>query len=100
MIYLYVFLLTILQNASYTLISRARNSDSLLFHAFAATCSNGMWILVMSKVIKEFDNIFVLLSYLVGSVIGSVLMHWLSMNYLEKLKIFNKKKKDEKQENK
>ncbi len=76
--------LTVLQNASFTLVSRARNTNSILFHSIAAIFSNGIWLLVIKQVVTNFDNWILMLTYLVGSVSGSVLMHYLSMNYLEK----------------
>lgn len=37
----------IAQNAAFTWVSRARNSGSLGYHAFAACFSNGIWIVSM-----------------------------------------------------
>lgn len=76
--------LTILQNASFTLVSRARNSSSLSFHAIAAVFSNGIWLLVIRNVVMNLTNWQLMVAYLVGSVIGSVLMHYISMKYFEK----------------
>lgn len=76
--------MTILQNASFTWVSRARNSGSLKYHAIAAIGSNGMWILVVRQVVLNFDKWYMCAAYVVGAVIGSVLMHWFSMKYLEK----------------
>ncbi len=76
--------LTILQNASFTLVSRARNSKSILYHAFASILSNGIWILVIRNVVSNFDNTNLLIAYLIGSVIGSVSMHYIAMKFLEK----------------
>jgi hypothetical protein len=92
--YVILFLMTILQNASFTLVSRARNSDSLLFHALAAIGSNGIWFIVVNKVVQKDDVNTTLLgiTYTVAAVIGSISMHYLSMNYLEKW--FKKKPKD------
>lgn len=90
-IYLQLFLLTILQNASYTLIGRARNSKSLTYHTFAATCSNTMWVLVMRNVITKLDDNLLMTVYIIGTVTGSVLMHYISMNFIEKLQIFKEK---------
>lgn len=80
---LIMFLLTILQNASFTLVSRARNSDSILFHAIAAIFSNGIWVLVIRKLVLNLDNWLIIGTYVVGTVIGSILMHYLSMKYIE-----------------
>ena len=87
---LIMFGLTILQNASFTLVSRARNSSSILFHGLASVLSNGIWLLVIQQVVTNFENTYLMITYLVGSVIGSLLMHYISMKYLENLKIFNK----------
>lgn len=76
--------LTILQNAAFTLVSRARNSSSILFHAVAAIFSNGIWYLVIKQVVTTFDSWVMGITYIVGTVTGSVLMHYFSMNYLEK----------------
>ena len=84
-----IFFLVILQNASFTLVSRARNSDSILFHAGASVASNGIWIMVMGKVITNFKDPVFIVTYIVASVTGSILMHYISMKWLEK--IFAKK---------
>jgi uncharacterized membrane-anchored protein len=79
-----MFLLTIIQNGSFTLVSRARNSGSILYHGIAATLSNGIWLLVIRKVVASFDSIETQLSYLAGAVVGSILMHYVSMRFIEK----------------
>jgi hypothetical protein len=76
--------LTILQNASFTLVSRARNSNSLIYHTVASVLSNGIWLLVIRNVVTNFNNFTLMITYLVGSVIGSVAMHYLAMKYFEK----------------
>jgi len=81
---LILFGLTILQNASFTLVSRARNSSSIAFHSIAAIFSNGIWLLVIRKIIMNLDSLEMMLSYLCGAVIGSILMHFVSMKYFEK----------------
>lgn len=81
-----MFALVVLQNASFTLVSRARNSQSLIYNAVASVFSNGIWLLVMSKVVQNFDSPKMMVAYLVGSVVGSVAMHYVSMKYFEKKK--------------
>lgn len=81
-----MFALVVLQNASFTLVSRARNSNSLMYNAVASVFSNGIWLLVMSKVVQNFDSPKMMIAYLVGSVVGSVVMHYISMRYFEKKK--------------
>lgn len=81
-----MFALVVLQNASFTLVSRARNSNSLSYNAIASVLSNGIWLLVISKVVQNFDSPKMMIAYLLGSVVGSVAMHYLSMKYFEKKK--------------
>lgn len=83
---LIMFGLTILQNASFTLVSRARNSNSITYHTIASVLSNVIWLLVIRNVVTNFCNITLMITYLLGSVIGSVSMHYFSMKYIEKNK--------------
>jgi hypothetical protein len=78
--------LTILQNASFTLVSRARNSDNLMYHTIASVLSNGIWLLVIRHVVTNFDNWVLMGAYVVGAVIGSISMHYIAMKYFEKKK--------------
>jgi hypothetical protein len=78
--------LTILQNASFTLVSRARNSNSILYHTIASVLSNGIWLLVIRNVVSNFENTTLMITYLFGSVIGSISMHYVAMKYFEKPK--------------
>ena len=76
--------LVILQNASFTLVSIARNSKSIIYHGIASVLSNGIWLLVIRQVVISFDKPLLMWTYLVGSVIGSVGMHYIAMKYFEK----------------
>jgi hypothetical protein len=78
--------LVILQNASFTLVSRARNSESLMYHGLASIASNGVWLLVIRKVVTNFDKPELMITYLIGSVIGSLGMHYIAMKFFEKKK--------------
>jgi hypothetical protein len=87
-----VFLL--IQNASFTFVSRARNSGSYVLHACAAVCSNGIWIAsqfvslgLIIDTIKSGtwgDLLFVGAFYTTFTVAGSVFMHWFGVNFIEK----------------
>jgi hypothetical protein len=87
-----VFLL--LQNASFTFVSRARNSGSYALHATAAVCSNGVWMVsqfvslgIIIEVIKNgrLDQKAVVVAfYTLFTVTGSVVMHWVGVNFIEK----------------
>lgn len=76
--------LTILQNASFTLVSRARNSSSIMYHTVASVLSNGIWLLVIRQVVMNFNVWYLMVAYLVGAVTGSILMHYVAMKYFEK----------------
>lgn len=78
--------LTVLQNASFTLVSRARNSNSIMYHTIASILSNGIWLLVIRNVVSNFNNANLMIAYLVGSVIGSISMHYVAMKFFEKNK--------------
>lgn len=83
--YILLFFATILQNASFTLVSRARNSDSILFHALSAILSNGIWFVVVRFVTqKDINTVLLGVTYTTAAVIGSISMHYISMKYLEK----------------
>ncbi len=86
-------ILLILQNASFTLVSRARNSGSLGYHALAAVGSNGIWFLSqlilfdnMLTIIREANwslGVLTALFYTMCTIIGSVGMHWLAIKKIE-----------------
>lgn len=89
--YILLFFVTILQNASFTLVSRARNSKSILFHGFASVLSNGIWFIVVRQVTQDnLNTVWLGITYTIAAVIGSIGMHYISMNYLENLKWFKK----------
>ena len=83
----------LLQNASFTFVSRARNSGSYGLHAVAAIISNGVFIMaqfvslsIMLDTIQSGslpEKVFVCVFYTVFTVIGSLAMHWVSINYIE-----------------
>jgi multidrug transporter EmrE-like cation transporter len=82
--YVLLFFATILQNLSFTVVSRARNSDNIMFHALAAIASNGLWFIVANSVIAKPNSVPLGITYVVGTVSGSILGHYVSMNFLEK----------------
>ena len=87
-------LLLLLQNASFTMVSRARNSGSYAYHAFASVCSNGVWFASMFFVvdamakIREASSFGLAVAYGIFytalTVVASVGMHWLLVTYVEK----------------
>lgn len=87
-------ILLIAQNASFTLVSRARNSKSLGYHAWAGVLSNGIWflsnmilvdnILVILKTGSVTQGILVAGFYTGCTLAGSLGMHWLALHRIEK----------------
>lgn len=83
---LILFALVIMQNASFTLVSRARNSNSLLYHLIASVLSNGLWLLVIRQVVMNLESTTMMVTYLIAAVIGSIGMHYVAMRFFEKKK--------------
>lgn len=86
--------LLVVQNAAFTLVSRARNSSSIGYHAVAALGSNGVWFAsqfllfgFMLDALKDgtwFDAIAIGVWYTLWTMVGSIGMHWLALNKIEK----------------
>lgn len=84
-------LLLVVQTAAFTWVSRARNSGSLLYHGVASVFSNGIWfvsqfILIVSVLKPDMpmrDLVLAGAIYIASTVTGALLMHWVSMKYLE-----------------
>ncbi len=86
--------LLVIQNASFTIVSRARNSGSDWYHAIASVFSNGIWFLSQTFLFVGLMEIVrnaswgqwgVLLGvYVVFTVIGSVFAGRFARTYLEK----------------
>jgi hypothetical protein len=84
----------LIQNASFTWVSRARNSKSLAYHALAAVASNGVWFLNLGVAVNKLndawaaDSLWLLvvtaLFYTTFTVIGSVGMHHILMTKVER----------------
>lgn len=86
------FLLLVVQTAAFTWVSRARNSASYSYHAIASVFSNGIWFVsqfaligMVAKPGMGFAQASTLGAiYVVATTLGAVLMHWVSLNYLER----------------
>jgi hypothetical protein len=86
--------LILIQNSSFTAVSRARNSGSYSYHATAAVFSNGIWFVQMLFVVGTFNEIMetrspLLLAagitwYTIWTVTGSVATHWFLKTHVER----------------
>lgn len=81
-----LFAITILQNASFTLVSRARNSGSLLYNGIASVFSNGIWLWVVQQVATKPNDMPTFVTYVAAATIGSVTMQWAALRFFEKKK--------------
>lgn len=83
--------LLITQNAAFTMVSRARTSGSLLYHAIAAVFSNGIWFASQFILVDKFllllksgtipEMIGTAVFYCLFTVFGSVGMHVLALKH-------------------
>lgn len=86
-------LVLIVQNMSFTWVSRARNSGSLAWHALASVFSNGVWFLAfvftfdyLKQVNATGDWLLAVgvgAVYIVATVTGSVLAHHVLRRFFE-----------------
>lgn len=68
-----IFFLSLIQNISFTMVSRARNRDNIIYHIICSAFSNLLWFLTMHLLVVADLNLILLLPYLIGTVVGSVL---------------------------
>ena len=82
-----------LTNGFSTLVSRARNTPSYSYHGICALLNHATWFIVnvlfvtVAVNIKSLDDPrawFAWGFYTVCSTVGSMVIHWLSINYFEK----------------
>ena len=83
-----------LQNFSFTLVSRARNTNSLRFHAICSILSSATYILaqilLFGNLLSAFHSADTLRMWQVGffymivTTVGSLTSHYIAMHWLEK----------------
>lgn len=85
--------LLVAQNFSFTMVSRARNSGSLWYHAVASLFSNGIWIASQFILIDAFVEMRgaplpqmagLAAFYTVATLTGSLASHYFLMRWVEK----------------
>jgi hypothetical protein len=85
-------ILLLLQNASFTWVSRARNSPSLRYHAIAAVFSNGIFLVNQFVIINKFVEVrnspvalaATVAFYILFTAAASVGMHSFLMKHVER----------------
>jgi hypothetical protein len=83
-------LVLMLQAGSSTWASRARNTGSVGYHAVAAVFSHGVWFVSLYLIVDKTKSaqtaagaVAIGVFYTTFCVIGSVVAHYVSQNYLE-----------------
>jgi len=77
-------LIAIIQNTSFTMVSRSRNRDNKTYHIIASRFSNGIYFLVFKMMLKDDFAIELILPYITGTVTGSVVGMKISM-FIERI---------------
>ena len=70
--YISILFLAYVQNISFTMVSRARNRDSMLYHAVCAVFSNGLWFASMGLLVANQLTWDLAPFYIVGTISGSL----------------------------
>jgi hypothetical protein len=74
-----IFFLALIQNISFTMVSRSRNRDNMYYHAICAVFSNGLWFATMHTLVKAELTWILAIPYIIGTVIGSLFGAKISM---------------------
>lgn len=72
MTFLSILFLSFIQNISFTMVSRSRNRDKMLYHATCSVFSNGVWFLTMQQLVAAELSAILFIPYVVGTVSGSL----------------------------
>ncbi len=77
--YAYMMFIAFLQNVSFSMVSRARNRDSIAYHMVAAWCSNGVWFATFAYLVYFKLDWMLFVPYTCGTVAGSLTGTQISM---------------------
>ena len=72
MSFVLVMCLAFVQNVSFTMGSRARNRDSMAYHAVCSVASNGLWFATMGLLVVADFSWLMAIPYIAGTVAGSL----------------------------
>ena len=87
MVYILIFMLAVVQNISYTLVSRARNRDHVGNHIICSLLSNSLWFATMHVLVTTDLSLAMALPYVLGTALGSVFGAKISLVVEDKLKV-------------
>ena len=78
-----ILFLAFVQNVSFTMVSRSRNRDNMVYHSICSVFSNSLWFLTMHLLVITDLSWVLFIPYVTGTVIGSLTGAKISM-YIEK----------------
>lgn len=79
-----ILLLAFFQNVAFTMVSRSRNRDNMVYHAICSVFSNGLWFATMHLLVVSDVSFWLAIPYITGTVVGSIVGAKVSMK-IEKL---------------
>jgi hypothetical protein len=82
-IWIQLLLLAFIQNISFTMVSRARNRNSKIYHVVCSLFSNGLWFLTLSTLVAADLTLMLAIPYIIGTTTGSLAGAEISM-WIEK----------------
>ncbi len=68
----WILCLAYAQNVSFSVVSRSRNRNNLIYHLFAATISNTVWFVTFRALVTANMNFKLFVPYTIGTVAGSL----------------------------
>jgi hypothetical protein len=82
--YIIILGLAFVQNISFSMVSRSRNRDNMLYHAICSVMSNGLWFATVGVLVRSDWTFWLAIPYIIGTVTGSIYGMKISMK-IEKL---------------
>ncbi len=77
--YALVFVFAMLQNIAFTLVSRSRNRNHLIYHLVASVLSNAAWFVTFRLLVVNDMDLALFIPYMGGTTLGSELGRKLAM---------------------
>jgi hypothetical protein len=71
--YLTILVLALIQNISFSVVSRSRNRNNMTYHLIAAFFSNSIWFLTFRQLVRADMTLLLFAPYCVGTMTGSLL---------------------------
>lgn len=67
-----ILILAFIQNTSFTMVSRSKNRDNMMYHSICSVFSNGIWFATMHYLVVSELDFTLAFPYIVGTVAGSL----------------------------